>query len=71
MKKLTDTETKGAAQSLTTPSGSGEWWMSGWNRLYDKIKATDGFYTNGELMNKQACVFLRMAKIVVNQNDED
>ncbi len=42
--------------------------MSGWNRLYDKIKATDGFYTNGELMNKQAYVFLRMAKIVVNQN---
>ena len=42
--------------------------MSGWTRLYYKITATDGFYTNGELMNKQACVFLRMAKIVVNQN---
>jgi len=50
------------------PSGSGEWWISGWARLYEKIKATDGFYTNGELMNKQAYVFLRMAQIVVNQN---
>lgn len=60
-----------ATSDLSESAGSGEWWMSGWTRLYYKIKATDGFYTNGELMNKQACVFLRMAKIVVNQNDED
>jgi hypothetical protein len=50
------------------PSGYDEWWMSGWTRLYDKIKATDGFYTNGELMNKRAYAFIRMAQIVVNQN---
>ena len=57
-----------ARTNCLEPSGSDGWWMSGWTRLYEKIKATDGFYTNGELMNKQACVFLRMAKIVVNQN---
>jgi len=56
--------------NLKDSNCSDEWWISGWTRLYDKIKATDGFHTNGDLMNKQAYVFCRMAQIVVNQNKE-
>ena len=55
---------------LNSPSGSDEWWMSGWTRLYDKLKNTDGFYANGTLMCKQSYAFLRMAQIVSRQNTE-
>lgn len=62
---------KNECKELSDSNGSADWWMSGWTRLYDKIKATDGLSTNGSLMNKQSYVFLRMAGVVSKQNTEN